>query len=184
MVAAMSLGEFGFLVAADGADDGRAQRLGPLARDEADPAGRGMEQDGVAFLDLVGLPDEVLGRHALEHHRGRLLIGDAVRQHDQAIRRHDPLLGIGAVGAARIGDAVADLHVGDARADRLDHAGRLRPEAAWQGGRVDARPHIGIDVVEADRRVPDTGFARPGLADVDLLPDENLGPPVSWKRMA
>ena len=49
MVAAMSLGEFGLLVTADGADDGRAQRLGPLARDEADPAGCRMEQDGVAF---------------------------------------------------------------------------------------------------------------------------------------
>ena len=98
MVAAMSLGEFGFFVAADGADDRRAQRLGPLARDEADAAGCRVEQDGIAFLDLVGLPDEVLGRHALEHHRRRLLIGDAVRQHDQAIRRHYPLFGIGALG--------------------------------------------------------------------------------------
>ena len=176
MVAAMGLGEFGFLVAADGADDGRTQRLGPLARDEADPAGRGMEQDGVAFLDLVGLPDQVLGRHALEHHRGRLLIGDAVRQHDQAIRRHDPHLRIGALGAARIGNAITDLYVSDARTDRLDHAGRLCTKAAWQGGRIRARAHIGVDIVEADGRVPDTGFSRPWLADVDLLPDENLGP--------
>ena len=127
-------------------------------------------------LDPVGLPDEVLGRHAFEHHRGSLLVGDAVRQHDQAIRWHDPHLGIGALRAARIGNAVADLHVRHAWADRLDHTSRLRTEAAWQGGWVRARPHIGIDIVEADGRVPDTGFTRPGLADVNLFPDENLRP--------
>jgi hypothetical protein len=176
MITAMSLGEFGFLIAADGADDGCAQSLGPLARDQSNPAGSGMEQDGVAFLDLVGLPDEVLGGHALEHHRGRLLIGDAIRQHDQAIRRHDPLFGIGALGPTRVGDAVADLYVCDARTDRLDHAGRFCTKAAWEGGRIRARAHISVNIVEADGCVPDTSFTRPGLAEVNLLPDENLRP--------
>jgi hypothetical protein len=60
MVAAMGPGEFGLLIAADGADDGRTQRLGPLTGDETDTAGGCMEQDGVAFLDLVGLPEKVL----------------------------------------------------------------------------------------------------------------------------
>jgi hypothetical protein len=82
MVAAMSLGERGLRVTADGADDGGAQRLGPLTRNQANAASRRMEQDGVAFLDPIGLPDEVLGRHALEHHCGSLLVGDAVWQHD------------------------------------------------------------------------------------------------------
>jgi hypothetical protein len=178
MIAAMSLRELRLLVIADGSDDGCAQRLGPLARDEANPTGCRMEQDGVAFLDHVGLPDEVLSRHALEHHRGRLLIGDAVRKHDQAIRRHDPHLRIGALRAARIGNAITDIYVGDAWADRLDHASRLCAKAAWQGGRVGARAHVGVDIVEANGRVPDTGFTRPWRADINLLPDENLRPPV------
>jgi hypothetical protein len=82
MVAAMGLGEFGLLVAANGANNGRSQSLSPLTRDQANPTSSGMEQDSVTFLDLVDLPDQVLGRHALEHRGGGLLIGDAIRQND------------------------------------------------------------------------------------------------------
>jgi hypothetical protein len=114
--------------------------------------------------------------HALEHHRGSLLIGDAVREHDQAIRRHDPLFGIGALGPTRVGDAVADLYVSDAQTDRLDHASRLCAKATWERRWVCARSHIGVDIVEADGRVPDTGFTWPWLTDIDLQPDENFGP--------
>jgi len=92
---------------------------------------------------------------------GSLLIGDAVREHDQAIRRHDPHLCIGALRTARIGNAVADLHVRHAGADRLDHASSLRAEAARQGRRVCTQSHIGVDIVEADGRVPDTSLTRP-----------------------
>ena len=48
MVAAIRLGERRLLVVADRADHGGAEMLGPLADDQPDPAGRGVDQDRLA----------------------------------------------------------------------------------------------------------------------------------------
>jgi len=76
----MRLGELCLLIAADGADDGGAEMFRPLAEDKTDAACRGMEQDGVAGLDAIGLTDQILHRQALEHHRRRGLVIEAVGQ--------------------------------------------------------------------------------------------------------
>ena len=94
--AAMGLGELGLFVAADGADHGGAEMLGPLAEDQADAAGRGMQQDGVAGFDAIGLADQILRGQALQHHGGGGLVVDAVGQLEQAIGRDQPRFGIGA----------------------------------------------------------------------------------------
>ena len=51
MIAAVCARDLGLFLAADGADHGRAEMLRPLAHDQADTAGRGMDQDRVAGLD-------------------------------------------------------------------------------------------------------------------------------------
>src|SRR6185437_5583700 len=162
--------ELRLLLAADGADHRRAERLGPLAGDEADAARGGMEQDGVALLHLEDLADEILRGETLEHHRRALLVGDALGQHDQALGRHDACLGICAERAADIGDAIADLHVGDARPDFLDDARRLGAERARQRRGIEAAPEIGLDIVEADRGMAHARLALAGLADLHLVP--------------
>ena len=78
--AAMGLRELRLLVAADGADHGGAEMFGPLAEDQADAAGRGMQQDGIAGFDPIGLADQILRRQALQHHRGGGLVVDTVGQ--------------------------------------------------------------------------------------------------------
>ena len=70
------------------------------------PLGRRLEQDGIATLDAVGLPDEVLGRQTLQHHRGGLVVRDAVRQHHQPVGRNDPDLGVSPGRSSHIGNAI------------------------------------------------------------------------------
>ena len=59
---AVGLGELALVLGADGADHGGAQRLAPLAEDEADAAGGRMHQDGVALLHLVGAAQRDIAR--------------------------------------------------------------------------------------------------------------------------
>lgn len=54
MVTAVSAREFGFFVRADGADDGRAKVLGPLAHNQADTARSSVYQDRIPGLHRVG----------------------------------------------------------------------------------------------------------------------------------
>ena len=88
MIAAMRAGDLGLLLAADGADHGRAEMLGPLAHDQADAAGGGMDQDGVAGLHRIGFVQQIARGHAADHHRGGGALVDAVRQRDHARGRH------------------------------------------------------------------------------------------------
>ena len=175
MVAAILLGERGLLVVADGAEHGGAEMLCPLADDQPDPAGRGMDQDRLAGLHRMGAADQVPGGHALQHHRRGLLVGDPGRHRHQPVGRHDPRLAVGAERPAGISDAVAGFEPGDARPDLLDDPGRLRAEPARQWHRVEPAALIGVDVIEPDRGMADPDLARAGLADLDLLPFQHLG---------
>ena len=63
------------------------RRLGHLDEEQADSAGAGVDEDGVAGLDGVGGVGEVVGGHALEHGCGGLAQGEAVGDGDQQVRR-------------------------------------------------------------------------------------------------
>ena len=52
VVRAVLLGELGLVLRADGADHVGAEMIGPLAGDQADAAGRRMDEDVVALLHL------------------------------------------------------------------------------------------------------------------------------------
>ena len=110
----------------------------------------------------VQAAQQVLHGEALQHHARGLLEGDAVGQLHQAVGRHGAL-GVRAERAVAVGDAVAHLELGHARADGLDHARALDAEARRQRHRIEAGAMVGVDVVEADRVVARRG-PRPGRA--------------------
>ena len=126
---AMGARQFGLLLGGDHADHGGAEMLCPLAHDQPDTAGRGVDDDGVARLHAIGAAEQVLRGQALQHHRGGGVEFDTVGQLDQAVGRDHPLGGIGADRAGGIGDAIADGNLGDAGADRQHAPGTLHPDA-------------------------------------------------------
>ena len=88
------LGERGLLRRADAADHRCAQRLAPLAEDEPDAPGRGMDEDRVALFHPIGLAQQILRSQSLEHHPGGGFVGDRTRQLEQKPRFDVSLLGV------------------------------------------------------------------------------------------
>ena len=170
VIAAVGAGEPRLGAAADGPDHRRAQMLGPLAEDQPDPAGRGVDQNGVSLPDPVGLADQIAHGHALEHHRGRGLVRNVARDLDDPLGRDQPFLGIGAERRGRVGHPVARLETGHAAAERLDHARPLHAERQRKGQRVEPAAVVDVDIVEADGGMADADLALAGVADLDLPP--------------
>ena len=176
VVAAMGLRELGLLLAAHGADHGDAQVVQPLAGDQPDTAGRRVPQDGLALLYREAGLDQELDGHALEHHGGRLLVGDVVGQLHGDLRRHHALFGIGAERHVGIADPVADREVRDPLAHGDDLARALEPQPVRHRDRTRARAEVDVDEVEAGRGVLHADLARTGIADLDLLPLHDVRP--------
>ena len=129
----MRAGQGTLLGAADSTDDAGTQGLQPLAGDQTDAAGSGMEQHGLAFLDRIELTDQVVHRQALQHHgRGHAVV-DSLRQPHQACSRHDPCRGIGTDRPGAVGDLVADGQVVHARPDGLNRTGGFKADARRRG---------------------------------------------------
>ena len=113
VIAAIGEREVGLRLGTDGADDMGAERPRPLACQQADSAGGGMNQHPMVRLDLEGLVQQVPHRQPLQHQDRALLIGDMVGQFDQFLRRDIPFAGI-AAEIEIIGDAVAGMKIGHA----------------------------------------------------------------------
>ncbi len=176
---AIGLGEVGLLLRADGADHVGAEIIRPLAQDEADAARRRMDQHVHAFAHLEGAVQQILDRHALEHHAGGLLIVDRVRQLDGAIRRQ---VAFGRIGAERhhIADAVAHLEVGDARPQRQNLSGAFVAGDERQSERRGIEPaaKIRVDEIDAAGMVLDAHLALAGRRQLDVLVGQDFGPAV------
>ncbi len=130
-----------------------------------------MEKDGVARLDPVGRAEQVLDRHPLQHHAGRLCIADGVGELDQAMRRNDALLGISTGRQSGIGDPVADRYFADTGADSLDNPGSLHARCRRQvAERIEAGAVVHVDKVEADCRLLQFDFARSRRGHRNILP--------------
>ncbi|CAD5377767.1 hypothetical protein OF001_U230019 [Pseudomonas sp. OF001] len=179
VVAAMGAGDFGLGLGGHGADHGQAEQLGPLRDDQADTAGGGVQQDGVAGLEVVDAAHQVGRGQAAHGHRRGGLEGDGFRQLDQRRGRDQALGRVGAEGVekAGVGDAIADRHVGDALAHRFHHAGGFHAHAVRQRDRVGAVAEVGIGVVQADRHVAQADLTGTGFADLDVLVAQNLWTP-------
>ena len=135
-------------------------------------------------FNAIGLAEQILRGEALEHHRGGLLIADAVGHLDQPAGGDQPRLGIGADRRIAVSDAIADFEVGDVGPELFDHAGAFIAEHRRQRQRVDAAAIVGVDEIEADGGLADARFARAGLADGTSSQVRTSGPPALWMRIA
>jgi hypothetical protein len=162
-----------------GGDQPVAERVRPLARDQADAAGGSVPYQEIARRERPlgpGPPQEVLHRQALQHHRGAAREVDRVRQARHRDRRHVAHLGVAADLRRRVRDPVARRDVRDPRAHRLDAAGALGAEHGRQLHRVEPGAVVDVDEVDAARVVADADLAGPGLAGiVDLHMLQDLG---------
>ncbi len=150
----------GLLVGTDAADQARTQRFRPLAGDQPDAAGRGMEQKHFTRLHVIGLAQQVVYRQPFEERGCTLFKAKVARQQRHAFCRDVVDLAVGAERRLRIHHPVARFEDADPGADLGHHAGRFGAEAARQAGRrVQSAAHIGVDVVDADRLVLDLHFA-------------------------
>ena len=123
----------------------------------------------MAGFDLEGLVQEVPDRQPLEHQDGALLVGDVVGQLDQLVGRDHPLAGIAAEREI-IGDAVAGVKIGDARADGHDLAGGLVAGDERQPRRlVEAGAEVDVDEIQADGMLTDADLARSRRRHVHVL---------------
>ena len=142
--------------------------LKPLHGFLANTAGGRMPQYGRLRANAIGLADQIAHGHALQHHRCRGLVVDAIRDLHCAIRRQQPLARITTDGT-RVGNPIARLQMCDIFPDRLDYTGTFT--AGDKGhGRLRIKPATMIDVDEVD---PDCGLSKPNLI-CGRLPDRNL----------
>src|SRR3954451_13426082 len=173
-MAAMVPCELGFFFGPDCADHGRAKRCRPLAHDEADAAGRCMDQDRVAFVHREYRAQEHVRGHALQHHSRSLFAAYRVGQLHQPVGVDQPLFGIAADGS-RISDSVAALHIVDVGTDRFDHAGAFDARSERELLRVQPTAVIHIDEIEAGGLLPYLDLPTFGLSDLDVFPLEDIG---------
>ena len=94
---------------------------------------------------------------------------------DQYVGRHDAHVGIGALRSEQIADAVADLDVGHAGANRLDHADGVGAEPVRQRQRITSGAEVNVDEVHGDVAVAHARLAGPRIADVDLFDAKHFG---------
>ena len=159
VIAAIGEREVGLRLGADGADDMGAERPRPLAGEQPDAAGGGVDQHPMVRLDLEGLVQQVPDRQPLQHQHRALLVGDMVGQLDQFVRRDVPLAGI-AAEIEIIGDAVAGMKIGHAGPDRQNLAGGFIAGDERQSRRlVEAGAIIHVDEVQADGMLADANLA-------------------------
>ena len=186
MIATMPAGNLGLLPAADGANHGRAKMLGPLADDQADAAGGGMDQDEVAGLHRIRFVQQITGGHAADHHRGRRAFIDAVRQHDHARGRHQPHFRIGSIRTRDATHAIANTEAQHVRADRVDHTRAFKADAGGKGAHaVDAAAHQHVAIIHGDRLVTQAHLAAAGVGDDHVLELQYVGSamPIEAERL-
>ena len=91
---------------------------------------------------------------------------------DGVLRAADVAAGIqGSV----VRDPVADAQVRHSHAERLDHAGRLLADSRRQLQRIQPAAVVGVDVIDANRRLAQAHLAGPGRADRDLVVLQGVG---------
>ena len=149
--------------------------IGPLAENEADAAGGGMNENDVALFHLESAVEQILRGHALEHHRRRLLVADVVRQFHGAFGRQQTL---GRIAAERhnIGDAVADLQISDAGTDFSDlpRAFIARDERHADRRGIHADAEISVDEVHATGMLLDLDLALARCRNFDVVQRQNF----------
>ena len=152
----------------------------PLTEEEADAAGRGVDEGRLAGAKRVGAFEQVLRRQPLQEHGGGGLVVHPLGQAHQAFRGHHAPVAVRARRQARrcaaVDDAIPWRQVGDPGADFLHDAGRLHAKRHRQPGpRVAAGAVVNVGEVDADGRVAQQRLAGAGVRHLDSLDTELLG---------
>ena len=124
-------------------------------------------------------------RHALQHQRRGGFVVDVVGQRDDRVGRQRAHVDVRARRRAGVGDAIARQQV----ARRLRRRRARRPPPPCPGGaggssiRYSPAPHVDVDVVDADRRVPDAHLAAaPAPRAASVAGNQHLGTAVAATR--
>jgi hypothetical protein len=149
-----------------GDDPPGAERLRELDGERADPAGGGVDDDGLPGRDPRRGPEDVPRRRALEDEGERLAVLDAVGDREGQRREGDGLLGVAAARDER-DDAAAVLR-------RAGHLG-AGDEGELLRGEVGVLRLVGVGVVHARGADRDAELAGLRLGRVDLDGGEDLG---------
>ena len=176
VVAAAGARDVDLVVAAHRADDGRAQRLRPLAQQRAHAARRGMDQHGVARLHAPGLAQQVLRRHAAQQRAGDIPGLDPRRDRNERVRGDEAFFGIGAEDKQVTG-RIARLERGHALAHRLDDAGAVEPHDGGQVGfeEILALAQHGVGEMQGHAFLVEQNLAGTGRADLVVFDLELVG---------
>src|SRR6267154_2403333 len=162
--------------------------LCPLAQDEPDATSRAMNEDRVAGRWLVDAIDDHRGGQPLDHHGGSLPLRDRSGQFHEPLGRHVAHLRIGTgvleelAAHAGIGDTIAWLDVGHARADAFNHASSLVARNEWKlllARDVEAAAaDVDVGEIHAYRALAHARLARAWRRQRDVLIAQHLGPAI------
>ena len=130
MLAAVLAGKVRLGVAPDDTDDLGAERFRPLTQDEAHAARGRVHEKRVATRDPVGAPQEIVRCESLQHQRGGLLVGDALRDFYEPLSRDVAHLAVGARLRRQVGDAIADPESANLAPESDDDPGGFTSQAA------------------------------------------------------
>ena len=117
---------------------------------------------------------EVVRGHALEHGGGGDLVGDRIGHTHERAGGRDHALGVRA-RRRRPGDAVAGSQPESVRTHGLDAAGAFQPRDEGKRPRVQTRPEVDVDEVDAGGSDANPRLARAGRSGVAIDERQRLG---------
>jgi hypothetical protein len=165
-----------FFLARHRADHSCAERLRPLAQQQPDAAGRGVHEHALARFHAVRAMQQVLGRHPFQHQRSGSFVVQLLGKDDDRFGGHRAHGDVRPRRRTRVRDAIAGKQVRYPFAD-VDHRpcgfhaqGRRRLDHA-----VEPAPHVDVDVIDADRGVPDADFAAARSGRAERLLAQHFG---------
>ncbi len=159
---------------ADHRDHFRAEMLGPLHENRADSSDRRVHEQRVALAHAIGLPQQHLRGHALQHECRGLVVADALGNAHEALGRQHTRFAVRAGRVECVRDAIAGLELADAGANGLDDAGRLATEHSRELRWIQARALVDVDEVQPDRRMAHPRLTGAGLGHVDRIPAQDF----------
>ena len=121
--------------------------LEPLARDQPNAPGGGVEKDGFTRLHTVNLTDQILNGQTFEHGCGGDFVRNVIGQAHRAIRLHYMRLSVRADRAGAIRNAVARFQIMDLGANfhHFTSGFEAYSRRRWNG--VEAGAVIGVDII-------------------------------------
>ena len=159
--------------ASGGSDHLGAQGPGPLDQDLSHASGGGVDEHRLPGPQGPTAQQQKFGGHALQQGGGRRALIHALGDPHRASRIYEVEVGIGANGPRGEGHPVPWGEPLNALPRGEDLASTLHTQSGGQLQGIEARPVVGVDIVDADGHLPDQDLAgaRPGVGELDEVED-------------